>query len=295
MYVVPGASCRALSEAVAQSLGAKVARVDLRTFPDGEVYARIDDDLSGEDVIVVETTLGNDRLMELLLLLEAARGRGATRVVAAVPYYAYSRQDQRFQEGEALSAAVVAKILGLWADGLVTLDPHKEHILEFFPGTAVGPSCIPELAAHFQEIGVDLVLAPDAGARERAQEAAELMGVAFDHLEKTRLSGDEVVMKPKDLPVKGKTIAIVDDIISTGGTMAKATKQLFDQGAKAVYCAATHGLLIGGATEKLTNAGVAGIVATDTIPSNHAVVSAAPAVVRGVQAVFEKKTATRVA
>lgn len=295
MYVVPGASCRALSEAVAKSLGAKVARVELKTFPDGEVYARILDDLTGEDVVVVQTTLGNDRLLELLLLLEAASGRDARRIVAAVPYYAYSRQDERFQTGEALSAAVVAKSLGLWADGLVTVDPHKDHILDFFPGDAVGTSAIPELAAHFAAQGVDLVLAPDAGARGRAAEAARLMDVGFDHLEKTRLSGEEVVMRPKELPVEGKTIAIVDDIISTGGTMAKATGQLFDQGAKAVYCAATHGLFIGGAVEKLTNAGVAGIVATDTIPSSHAVVSAAPAVVRGVQEVFAKKTKKAVA
>ena len=284
MLVVPGTASAALAREVARRLGAKLAKVDVNTFPDGEVYARIDEVTTGEDVVVVETTLGNDRFVELLLLSEAARGHGARRVTCVVPYYAYSRQDRRFKSGEALSAEVVARSLGLFSTGLVTVDPHKEHILAFYPGRSHGSSAVPELAAHFKTRGVDLVLAPDKGALERAAAAAIQLGVGHDHLEKTRISGDTVVMKPKSLPVSGRTVAILDDIISTGGTMAGAAKQLLDQGAKRVICAATHGLFVGGAADRLKTAGVAEIVVTDTIQGPFSSVSAAPAIVRGLEA-----------
>lgn len=288
MFVVAGSASRKLAADVATGLDATLVTPDVRSFPDGEVYSRVHEDgLEGEDVVVVQTTLGNDRYMELLLLLDAVRAQGANRVCAVVPYYSYSRQDQRFLTGEALSARVVAKTIAVDADALVTVDPHKDHILEMFPGTAAGPSAVPELAAYFAGAGVDLVLAPDKGARDRAQHAASLMGVPFDHLEKTRLSGDKVVMKTKDLDVAGRTVAIIDDIISTGGTMATATKQLQDQGATAVLCAATHGLFTGGAVKRLLDAGVKQVVATDTIEGTPSLVSAAPSVCRGVRQVLE--------
>lgn len=291
MYVVAGTANPRLAKDVASGLEAELVTPDVRSFPDGEVYARVaEQGLHGHDVVVVQTTLGNDQLMELLLLLDAVKAQGARRVCAAIPYYAYSRQDQRFMAGEALSARVVAKAVAMDGDALVTVDPHKDHILDFFPGVAVGATAVPELAAHFADAGVDLVLAPDKGARERAQQVAEIMGVPFDHLEKTRLSGEEVVMKTKEMDVDGRTVAIIDDIISTGGTMAKATEQLQAQGASAVLCAASHGLFTGGAVERLTRSGVREVVATDTIEGPQSIVSAAPAVVRGVREAFRVET-----
>ncbi len=284
MFVVAGTASQRLARSVAEGLGAALILPEVRQFPDGEVYARVSgSELDGADVAVVQTTLGNDRLVELLLLLDAVRGQDANRVVAVVPYYAYARQDRRFQAGESLSAEVTAKAIGLYADHLITVDPHKEHILDFFPGVGVGVSAVPEMAAHFQRLGVDLVLAPDKGARHLAREAAEVIGCPYDHLEKTRLSSDQVVMAPKNLNAKGRTVAIIDDIISTGGTMATATAQLREQGAAAVDCAATHGLFTGGAVERLTKAGVRSVVATDTIHSPQSVVSAAPAILRGLE------------
>lgn len=294
MRIVAGRRSEALAQEVADRLGTPLAEVERHKFPDGELYVRIPHRFDGEDVAVVASTRTNDDLVELLLLLDAVREQDAGRVVAAVPYYAYARQDQRFKEGEAFSADVVARMLAIYADGLLIVDPHKSSILASFDGDQGEVSAVPELAEYFQDKGVDLVLAPDAGARGRAQMAAEHIGVDHDHLEKTRIDAETVEMRTKDLDVSGKTVAIVDDIISTGGTMARAVAQLTEQGAKAVYCAATHGLLIGGGVEKLEAAGVAGIVVTDTIPGDHSRVSAAPALVRGLKAMWGVETADAV-
>ncbi|MBW3583737.1 MAG: ribose-phosphate diphosphokinase [Euryarchaeota archaeon] len=292
MIVLPGTRSRRLGKRLAERLGSDIITPEVDTFPDGEVYVRVPERLDGETVVVVQTTLGNDRIMEALLLLDAARAQGAERVIAAVPYYSYSRQDQRFKDGEAFSSHVVARALSLDADVLLTVDPHKEHILDGFTGETLSVSAIPEIAAHLKSQNVDLVLAPDKGALDRAKEAAQVLGCEHDHLEKTRLSGDEVVMKAKHLDVKGRTVAIIDDIISTGGTMAKATGHLMDQGATKVYCAATHGLFVGNASRRLMEKGVAAVIVTDTIERDESVISAAPAVERGLRRLLGLKEAT---
>jgi len=271
MKVVAGASSQRLSKELAGALGADLVNMERKTFPDGEVYVRLADSLRGEHAVLVSTTYPQNALVELLLLEEAAHSQGASEISVVVPYYAYSRQDRVFQEGEVVSAKAIAELLEIKADRFITVDPHKEHILGFFGIEAHGVSAVPLLAKHLGSHGVDTVLAPDKGALDRAQFAAKCLGAEFDYMEKTRLSGTEVVMKAKRLDVKGKTVAIVDDIISTGGTIATAAAELKRQGAKRVVAACTHGLFLGGALERLRAAGCDEVVCTDTIetPVSH--------------------------
>jgi ribose-phosphate pyrophosphokinase len=198
-----------------------------------------------------------------------------------IPYMGYARQDRAFESGEAISARAAAIALAATTDHVVTVDPHKEEVLRFFGGKARSVSAVPQLAAELSRWGVDIVLAPDKGARDRAEEAARLMGARVDHLEKTRLSATEVVMRTKELDVRGARVAIVDDLIASGGTMVAAAKQLKEQGARAVYAACTHGLFTGNALPRILAGGIDRVLATDTCisgPCSCDVVSAAPAV-----------------
>ena len=278
MKVLAGSASARAAKELAGLLGADLVQPETKVFPDGEVYVRVPERLQGEHVVVVQTTYPTTALVELLFLQEAAHAQGASEISTVVPYYAYSRQDRVFEQGEVVSAKAVAELVELKADRVVTVDPHKEHILGFFGVEAHGVSAVPLLAKHLERMGVDVVLAPDKGALDRAQFAAKCLGAEFDHLEKTRLSGTEVVMKPKQLDVRGKTVAIIDDIISTGGTIATASAELKRQGAARVVAACTHGLFLNNALQRLHANGCDQVVATDAIEGPASVVGCAPAI-----------------
>ncbi len=276
--VIAGTASQTLALALAKQLEAPLADTEIHRFPDGEVYARIDTEVDGHHAILVQTTAPNDNLVELLLLQDAAKEAGAGRVTSVIPYYGYARQDRVFKAGEAVSSRAVARALATTADSVITVDPHKEEILDFFFQGAHSVSAIPQIAEQLGAWGVDCILAPDKGARDRAQQAAQILGVPFDHLEKTRLSATEVVIQPKDLDVAGKRVAIVDDMIASGGTMIKAASQLKENGAEQVYAACTHGLFTGGAIPKLKAGGIDRVLCTDTLEADCDMVSAAPAI-----------------
>lgn len=280
--IVAGSASRRLARELAEEIQAPLAEVEIKDFPDGEVYVRIASELAGRDVVVLNTTYPNARLVELMLLQAGARNGGAGRIVTVAPYYAYSRQDMAFKPGEVVSAEVLARHFSLDSDAFATVDPHKEHILKFMKG-ARSVSAVPEIAERLRLDGVDLVLAPDKGARDRAEAAAHALGVPHDHLEKTRISGTEVRMAPKELRVEGKVVAIIDDIISTGGTIATAAGELKRMGARRVIAACTHGLFLSGAIERMKAGGVDHVLATDTIESAASEVSAAKAVARALR------------
>lgn len=275
MKVVAGSASQRTAKELAGHLGADLVPVERKTFPDGEVYVRVAGDLRGEEAIIVQSTLPAHALLELLFLQEAAHDQGAASVTTVVPYYSYSRQDRVFQAGEVVTAKAVAELIELKSDRFITVDPHKEHILGFFGIEAHGVSAVPLLARQMQGLGVDVVLAPDKGALDRAEFAAKCLGASFDHLEKTRISGTEVVMKAKQLDVRGKTVAIVDDIISTGGTIATAATELKKQGATRVIAACTHGLFLNNALDRLRASGCDAVLATDSIENPAAVVGCA--------------------
>lgn len=281
MRVISASSSSMLGKRVAEKLGAEILKTEHRTFPDGEQYNRIKGDFSGEDVVLISTTRPDSALLETLFLLDALDGADSRTLV--VPYFAYSRQDKMFLEGEAVSARTIMSLLGEMTDTLITVDIHAPHIFEWYRGQGENIIPVRSIAEKLGEIGVDFVLSPDKGALHRAKAVAEIMDVPFDHLEKTRLSGTDVEMTEKELNVRGRKVAIVDDIISTGGTISRASEMLKRSGAEKVYAVCTHGLFIGPAIERLTKA-TDSFMSTDTIESEYSKISVAEEIASSLRA-----------
>ena len=279
MHLISGTAGLQLTEKLAAILKRPILDTTIKRFPDNELYVRINKDISNEHIIIVQTTYPDEKIIELLLLQNAVRDAGATQITTIIPYYGYSRQDKKFKQGEPISAQVLAHHIEIDTDKIITIDPHKKYILDFFTKPAKCVSAITEIAKFLQKKGADMLLAPDKGALGRTQEAAAIIGCDCDYLEKTRIDGSTVKMEPKNLDVTGKSVAIIDDIISTGGTMAMAIKELKKQEAKKVFAACTHGLFIGNAVEKLKKAGCDEIIATDTVNNEYSKVSTAPCLI----------------
>jgi len=276
MYIVGGTASKTIAEDLSKLLNVPLAEITSKRFPDDELYVRISDDLSGEEVIIVQTTYPDPNIIELFLLQDAVKEADAKEVTVVIPYFGYARQDAKFEEGEAISARAIANLVSVHADKIITVDLHKEHILDFFTVPAFSCSAVEELAKYLKEKKIDMVLAPDKGALDRAKQASKIIGCDFDYMEKTRINGTTVEIKPKILQAKGKNVAIIDDIISTGGTMTKSIKELKKHGAKKVFVSCTHGLFAGNAIKKLTTAGCDEIISTDTIKSDFSKVKISP-------------------
>ena len=283
MYIIGGTASKNVAEDLASLLKITLAKTISKRFPDNEFYFRILEDIKGKEVIIVQTTYPDPNLIELFIIQNAVEESKAKKITVVIPYYGYARQDKKFQEGEPISAKAIAGLISLNADRVITVDPHKEHILDFFSTSAYSCTAVPEIAKYLNRKNIDLILAPDKGALDRAKQASEIINCDFDYMEKTRIDGDTVKMKPKKLQVKNKNVAIVDDIISTGGTMAIAIKELKKQGAGKVYVACTHGLFAGDSINKLKQAGCNEIISTDTIQSKYSKVKIAPCIARFIE------------
>jgi ribose-phosphate pyrophosphokinase len=282
MMVLCGSASKSLARDLAQQLGVEVLEASVKRFPDGETYVRIErESLSGE-VVIVQNSYPDSHLIELLLLQDAVRGLGADKITTVVPYFGYARQDRRFNPGEALSAKVMVEALATEADRLFSIDLHKPDILQWFDRTgARNISAAPAIGEFFLNHGIDLVLAPDEGAEERAREVANVLGCDHDRLTKTRLSGTEVRISPSQIDARGKDVLIVDDIISTGGTIIAASNELKRLGAKRVTAACTHGLFVSGALDKLRNA-CDRVVCTNTLENEVSAISVAKEVAKAI-------------
>jgi ribose-phosphate pyrophosphokinase len=275
MLILGGTSAKNIATNLGNRLRQPLVQTSYKRFPDDEFYVRIHDKLAGQDVIIVQTAYPDQKIVELFLIQDAVHDAGAKSITVILPYFGYSRQDKKFEEGEAISARVIAQHISMNADCVITVDPHKDHVLKFFTVPAYSCSAVPTIAQYLKEKNIDFILAPDKGAKERAKEAATLINCEYDYLEKTRIDGFTVKVTPKKLDARGKHVAIIDDIISTGSTMAHSIKELKRQGAKSVSIACTHGLFVGGAKEKLLAADCDEIISTDTIETEFSKVSAA--------------------
>ncbi|MEM3566407.1 MAG: ribose-phosphate diphosphokinase [Candidatus Bathyarchaeia archaeon] len=282
MKILPGPASKELGEKIAQILGLEPTPVFFKAFPDGESYVRLNGAVEGETTVIVQTTSPpqDTRLIQLALIADAAKRNNARRVVAVVPYLAYARQDKVFLKGEAVSIEAIAKMLkAAGIDALITVNIHQQNILDKFPFQAKSISAIPLLAEHFKQRGFKeaFALAPDKGAISIAEEASKVLGGDFGYLEKQRdrYTG-RVTVEKKEFAVKGKTVIIFDDIISTGGTIVAAANVLRELGAAKVYAACVHPLLVGDAEKRIRQAGVEEIIGTDSVPSHVSKVSLAP-------------------
>lgn len=286
MKVLGGSASVPLARALAKELRADLVDVAFERhpggFPDGERYVRLQGNVAGEHVVVVQTTWPDAKIVELFLLADAIRDAGARRLTAVLPYFGYGRQDKRFLEGEPVSAKTIAKHLALDAHELLTVTFHAPDLLPSFPIPAREVSGIPALARRLKETGADMLLAPDAKATRLAKEASDITGLPFDSLSKQRIDSYTVRIEPKTLKVKGKSVAIVDDVITTGGTIATATKELRRQGARSVLAACVHGLFVGPAEASLKACD--DVIATDTVQSAHTRASVAPELAAAIRA-----------
>ncbi len=287
MIVLASHGSSRLATTLTEELDAELAAVEEDRFPDGEWITRVPPDLEGT-VIVVHTTPApqDENLIKLLITLDAASENGADEIVAVVPYVAYSRQDRRFEPGDPVSFRAVARAISANADAFVTVDLHEPSTLEFFEVPSRNVTAAEEMGRFIaEELGDEepVIVGPDEGARELAKTVAEVFDAEWDHLEKERISGDEVVIEPKEIDVEGRTVVLVDDMIDTGGTMVEAAKALKELGAERLYAACTHALLTRNADARLRAAGFEDIFATDTVPNPYTVVSAARPVAEAVR------------
>jgi ribose-phosphate pyrophosphokinase len=283
MKIISGPASMELAENVSTITGYPNISVALKIFPDGESYIRLEGNVSGEDVAIIQTTcppMQDSRFFQLAFMADAAKRAGASRVTAVVPYLAYARQDKMFLSGEGISVGTIARMLGVSGiDSLLTVNIHSEAALSLFPFPIKTVSAISLLATYFIEKGYEkaYALAPDKGAMYIAKEAQQVLGGGVGHLSKIRdrYTG-QTVQSAEGLDVKGQTVIIFDDIISTGGTIVGAAKILKEQGAEQVFTACVHPLLIGDASKRILDAGVEEIIGTDSVPGPYSKVSLSP-------------------
>jgi ribose-phosphate pyrophosphokinase len=282
MKIILGPSSRELSEEIAELSGFGKVPVVSRVFPDGELYVRLESSVRDEHVAIVHTTSKpqDSNLMQLAFMANAAKRNGAKKVTAIVPYLAYARQDKIFLEGENISIETIAAMLkAAGIDQLITVNIHAETALANFPFPAKTLTAIPLLAEYFVKKGFKkaFALAPDKGAMYIAQQAQQILVGEAGSLEKHRdRHTGETTQTAAHLNIKGKAVIILDDIISTGGTIVGAAKILREKGATRIYAACVHGLLVGDAEKRILDSGVEEIVATDSIPSKNSKVTLAP-------------------
>jgi ribose-phosphate pyrophosphokinase len=285
LKIVSGSASDALATKVAQALNTKPSKVEIKRFPDGEKYLRVLEDVRGEDVVVIQSInrTPDEFLFEYLLLVDTLKDLGASRVVSFVPYFAYARQDERFNPGEALSFKTVSKLIeSVGTDEIYTIDMHQHRVLrssDVFKIPSHNLSAMPLLAEYIGKKGnleKPLIIGPDAEAEQWAKLAAESLSTDYDVFEKKRLGSENVQISPRKANAKDRDVLIVDDIISTGGTIVEALKVLFSQGARKIDVACTHPLLMGGALAKIYATGAKNVIGTDTVPSPVSFVSVAP-------------------
>lgn len=282
MKVLGGSASPLLTTRLARELDVAQGKVDTKRFPDGECYVRIHDDLEREDVILVQSTRTDMDVIELLLLQDAIQEFRVRSLITVVPYFGYARQDKLFNKGEAISSRALIQAIQRNTDTILLVDVHNLMILTYFDIPVENISGMLQIANYLKDAGAEMVLSPDEGSVSRARIVGQIIGTSVDYLEKTRIDGETVKITTKMLDVYRKRVAIVDDIIATGGTIVEAAKQLKDQGAREVIAACTHGLYAQGALEKLEKV-VDTIVSSDTIENETSAVSVAPELAKAIK------------
>jgi ribose-phosphate pyrophosphokinase len=273
MRVVAGPSSQLLATRVASLLKCEADLTEFKEFPDGEVYCRVSGDIKGEDVVIIQSTPVASDFVYLLELIDACDEAASVTVV--IPYFGYARQDKRFKSGEPITSRALAKCINV--DRVFTINIHDRSVLNYFPCKATDLNAAPELGNYIDgmELHKTVMLAPDDGALNLVKTASEPRGLHYDYLEKTRISGDEVKIAAKNLDITGRDVVLMDDIISTGGTISEAIKLLKAQGVRDVYVACVHPVFARNAYLKLYDAGVREVIATDTLEKAMSTVSVA--------------------
>lgn len=269
------------SKSIIEKLPYEKIDVEYRRFPDGEMYIRFEEKIKKiRDLLIVQSLYPPQdvHLIQLFFMLDACKELNIN-VHLFIPYLAYARQDKRFKDYECISSKTVLNILNSFnLKSFYTIDVHEKKLLKHIKTESKNVTATSIIGRYLREEDLKdpVIISPDKGAIDIARRVAEILNCEYDYLEKKRISGDTVETRPKNIDTRGRDVVIVDDMISTGGTMARACEILKKEGTRKVLAGATHLLMVGGAEEKLKGAGIDKIFGTDSVPHKYSSISVAP-------------------
>lgn len=269
LLLMSGSANRPLAEEIARQLDRELCRVTLKRFADGEIFVKIDENVRGRDVYIIQSTNPPaENLLELLLLMDAARRASAARITAVIPYFGYARQDRKDQPRVAISAKLMANMVSTaGADRVLAIDFHQHQLQGFFDLPVDHLYAAPVFVQHYRQKKLEdvVVVAPDVGSAKMARGFAKRLNGTLAIIDKRRTGPNVAEALNVVGDVAGKNCIIPDDMIDTGGTMAEAVHALKRLGARDIFICATHALLSGPAVERLASAPVTEVAVTDTI------------------------------
>jgi ribose-phosphate pyrophosphokinase len=308
LMVFSGRSHPELALRIAEQLGVELGEVELKTFSNGETYCRYNESIRGADVFIVQTGSEpvDSNLMELLLMIQAAKLASAKRITAVVPWFPYSKQDRKAQPREPISSRLVADMIQLaGADRVLTMDLHAGQIQGFFTIPVDHMTALPLFARHFRDLGLSgegvVSVAPDAGRAKHATRFAEMIEADFAMMHKTRPEHEKVSVTELTGRVKDKVAIVGDDFSITGGTLLAGAQVLREHGATAVWIFITHALITEEGLAELGAADITGVVMTDTVPidplkkpPNFTVLTVAPLLAETIMNVFADESVSAI-
>ena len=287
LSVISGKSSENLAKELSKKIKANFVKSEIRVFPDGESKITLIGKLSKKKSIVVQSIYPpvDTNLVQALSLITKAK-ENSSEVVVVIPYMGYARQDREFLPGEIVTMKVLGKLFkSAGASKIIVVDIHSSIGLKYFSIKTKNVTAIPDLVGFFKKLSLKnpLIVSPDQGGKERAKEFAKEFNSDYIALEKTRdRKTGKVKIKTKNLEVKNRDLILVDDIISTGGSIIKATQFLKKQKCKRIYVACTHALLMNDAENKIKKAGVTSIISTNTIPGKTSKVDISKAIAKAI-------------
>ncbi len=274
LKIFSGSSNRALAEEVARNLGVTVGDATLSTFSDGEIMIRINENVRGSDVFVLQSTClpVNDHIIELLLMVDALKRASAGRITAVIPYYGYARQDRKVQPRVPISAKMVADLItAVGTSRVLTVDLHAGQIQGFFnipvDNLYAASVLLDYMRRKFDKDNL-VIVSPDAGGVERARAFAKRLDCSIAIVDKRREKANECEIMHVIGDVKGMDTLLLDDMVDTAGTMAQAATALMKEGARKVSAACTHAVLSGPAVDRINASPIEELIVTNTIPLN---------------------------
>lgn len=276
MIIIEGPAGNRIGEDIARILKVSLIRIEPRFFPDGESRIKIPDLPEHSDVVIVQSTYfpQDKHMMELFFIADALKERGVESITAVVPYLAYARQNRKFEEEDIVSIGTALKLVSeAGVSTLITVEPHKSEALSFFKGKTI---IVDASEAFYREISKQVkkpfILSPDNGGIERAKKIASMLGCKYGFIEKERDLKTGMIKAGGSVreDLAGKDIVIVDDIISSGGTIENASRLAASKGARSIIAVAVHLVMVGDAYERMANAGVSEVYGTNTIPYEKA-------------------------
>jgi ribose-phosphate pyrophosphokinase len=274
LKILSGRANQALSREIADYLGVPLGKISLGNFPDGEISCKVDEDVRGRDVFLIQPTCPpvNDSLMELLVMIDSCLRASAERITTVIPYFGYARQDRKDEGRVPITAKLVANLVTrAGADRVLTMDLHAPQIQGFFDVPVDHLYGAPVLNDYFLNSGINLdevvIVSPDEGSIKRALGHAKRLGGTVAIIDKRRVSATKTVQANiLGGPIKGKVALMFDDMISTAGSIKGAAKVLHAHGIKEIHVATSHAVLCGAAMDNLREADLASLVCTNSIP-----------------------------